>query len=281
MSGAVFLMVIGAALLHAIWNATVKGGQDKALGMTAVVIGQGVCGLALLPLAPMPEAAAWPYIAASVALHLGYQLFLMQAYRIGDLTQVYPIARGSAPILVALSSVVFLGVELALMETAGLLTISVGLISLVLVRRSDGLRNPKAAALALGTGCFIAAYSLCDGLGAREAGTALGFYAWASMLNAVAFAGIAAVGRPRLLRGLPSAWRTLVIGGGASFAAYALVVQAFTEAPITLVTALRETSIVFALLIGVVVLRERLDLAKLVSTMITLAGAAMLRLSRG
>lgn len=281
MSLAIFLSVLGAAALHALWNAVVKGGRDKGVAMAAVVIGQGACGAALLPFVPAPAAESWGLLALSVALHVGYQVFLLQAYKRGDLTQVYPIARGSAPILVAAVSVGFLGVELSLGETAGILAISLGLASLVLVRQSDGLRNPAAAGLALATGCFIAAYSLADGFGARQAGTAVGFYGWVSLLNAVVFAGFAAVARPRLLRGLPGAWRTVAVGGGASFAAYAIVVHAFTQAPIALVTALRETSIVFALLIGVVFLRERLDLAKLVSTMITLTGAALLRVSKG
>ena len=135
--------------------------------------------------------------------------------------------------------------------------------------------------LALTTGCFIASYSLIDGLGAREAGTALGYYGWLTIGNALAFGAITAVVRPSALKWVPpQALRLTLIGGGASYAAYALVVWSFTQAPIALVTALRETSIVFALLIGVFVLREKLSLAKVVSTMIVLAGVLMTRLGR-
>lgn len=277
----VFLVVMLAAALHAVWNALVKGGQDKTLNMSAVVVGQGLSGLVCLPFVAVPAPESWPWIALSIGLHIGYQLFLIGAYRIGDLTQVYPIARGTAPILVVAISVLILGVELSAMELAGVLVIGAGIISLWLVRQSDGLRNPKAALLAVITGCFIAAYSMGDGHGARLAGTAVGFFAWSALGNAIIFVVLAGIAKPRLVTGLPSAWRTIVIGGGASFAAYAMVVWGFTQAPIALVTALRETSIVFALVIGVVLLKERLDLWKVVSTMITICGAALLRLSKG
>ncbi|HUF55673.1 MAG TPA: DMT family transporter [Thermohalobaculum sp.] len=280
MSLGVFIAVLAAAALHATWNALVKGGVDKALGMTAVVLGSGLFALAALPLVATPAPESWPYVVASIALHLGYQLFLLMSYRIGDLTQVYPIARGTAPLIVAAFSVTVLGVELARLELAGVIVIGTGIISLSLVRRRDGLRNPRAAATAVVTGCFIAAYSLVDGTGARAAGTGVGFYGWVAAGNALAMLVFAALARPRLLRALPQAAGVAVAGGGASFAAYALVVWAFTQAPIALVTALRETSIVFALLIGVVFLKERLDLARVVSIMLTIGGAALLRLAR-
>ena len=280
MSTGVFLAVLAAALLHATWNALVKGGGDKAVAMCAVVLGHAPFALAALSFAATPLPASWPYVAASIALHLGYQLFLLMSYRIGDLTQVYPIARGTAPLLVAAFSVLVLGVALAPLELAGVVVIGAGIISLSLVRRHDGLRNPRAAATAAVTGVFIAAYSLVDGMGARAAGTAVGFYGWVAVGNAAAMLVLVGLARPRLVRALPQAAGVAVVGGGASFAAYALVVWAFTQAPIALVTALRETSIVFALLIGVVFLKERLDLARVVSTMLTIGGAALLRLAR-
>ena len=153
--------------------------------------------------------------------------------------------------------------------------------SLVFVRSSAGLRNPGAAAMALVTGCFIASYSLCDGLGARQAGTAVGYYAWLTLINAALFAVIIRVAKPGTIRLVVTDGRMLaIVGGGASFLAYALVTWAFTQAPIALVTALRETSIVFALIIGVVFLKEPLNLVKVASTMATLVGVAILRVSR-
>ena len=281
METTVFLIVLVAALLHATWNAVVKGGADKHLGMTAVVLGHIPISIVAILLVPLPDFASWPYFLAGIVLHIGYQLFLLNSYRIGDLTQVYPIARGTAPILVALVSVLVLGVTLTTSQLLPVFMIAIGIMSLTLVRQRDGLRNPRAAALAFVTGCFIAGYSLNDGLGAREAGTAVGFYAWLSLVNAVLFAGIMRVMKPGLLTRVPTeGLRAFLFGGPASFAAYALVVWAFTQAPIALVTALRETSIIAALLIGVFFLKERLDLAKVASTVITLTGAILLRFAR-
>jgi drug/metabolite transporter (DMT)-like permease len=281
METTVFLIVLVAALLHATWNAVVKGGADKHLGMTAVVLGHIPISIVAILLVPLPDFASWPYFLAGIVLHIGYQLFLLNSYRIGDLTQVYPIARGTAPILVALVSVLVLGVTLTTSQLLPVFMIAIGIMSLTFVRQRDGLRNPRAAALAFVTGCFIAGYSLNDGLGAREAGTAVGFYAWLSLVNAVLFAGIMRVMKPGLLTRVPTeGLRAFLFGGPASFAAYALVVWAFTQAPIALVTALRETSIIAALLIGVFFLKERLDLAKVASTVITLTGAILLRFAR-
>jgi len=272
---------MAAAVLHAIWNAVVKGGHDKHLGMAAIVLGHAPIAVVALLIAPTPDPASWPYLIAGVALHVGYQFFLLTSYRIGDLTQVYPIARGTAPMLVAGVSVVFLGVTLSTNELLPILMIAIGVMSLSLVRQQDGLRNSRAAALAFATGCFIAGYSLVDGLGARQAGTALGFYGWLSLFNALVFALITVVAKPGLIRRIHiDAVPALVFGGTASFAAYGLVIWAFTQAPIALVTALRETSIIFALLIGVFFLKERLDLAKVVSTVVTLSGAILLRFAR-
>lgn len=277
----VLLIVLFAAALHATWNALVKGASDKLVSMTAVVLGHAPFALLALPFVPLPDAAAVPYVVAGAALHVGYQLFLLWAYRHGDLTQVYPVARGTAPLIVAAVSVLIFREALTTLQLVAIATIGCGIMSLVLVRGGQGLHNPAGALLALVTGCFVAGYSMVDGYGARAAGTAVGFYAWLAILNAVAFAVIVAVTSPGTLRTtIRSHRKIMAIGGGASFAAYALVVWAFTQAPIAVVTALRETSIVFALLIGVFFLKERLNLVKLVSAMLTMPGALMLRFSK-
>jgi drug/metabolite transporter (DMT)-like permease len=281
MSTGVFFIILIAALLHAGWNALVKNGTDKALGVNAVVLGQGIFGAVTLFFVPAPNMASWGYILAGVALHTGYQLFLTAAYRIGDLTQVYPIARGTAPLLVALFSVMFLSVVLSVHELLAIALIGLGIMSLSLTRHAQGQSNGLAAVLALTTGCFIASYSLVDGLGARIAGSPLGFYGWLSILNAILMLSITRLHQPVLLPKIWRAWKVAIFGGGASFTAFALIIYAFTIAPIALVTALRETSIIFALLIGVFFLKERLNLIKLISTMITISGVILLRLGKG
>jgi drug/metabolite transporter (DMT)-like permease len=281
MSLPVMIIVLFAALLHASWNFLVKRNDDKHLSMSAVVLGHTPFALIALLFAPLPNPESIPYILGGAGLHVGYQLFLLASYRIGDLSQVYPLARGSAPLIVAGVSVTLLGLHLSWLELAAVTTIGTGIMSLALVRRSDGLRNGRAALLAIITGGFIASYSLVDGLGAREAGTALGFYGWLSTVNAVVFATIMRIVQPGIVtRVVCQDWRLALRGGGASFVAYAMVTWAFTVAPIPLVTALRETSIVFALLLGVFVLKERLDLMKVLATLCTVLGIGLLRVNR-
>jgi drug/metabolite transporter (DMT)-like permease len=283
MSVSVFFAVLLAACLHAIWNALVKGGIDQHATMLAVVLGHVPIACLLLPFAQPIAPGALPWIIGSVALHLGYQLFLIAGYKAGDLTLVYPIARGAAPILVTLVSILVLGTTFTQTELLGTFLITLGLFSLAFVRRQDTNRNKRAVVMALVTGAFIAAYSLVDGTGAREAQTALGYWTWAALGNAAAFALWTAVKQPQAFHQILAYKATLrsgIIGGTASFVAYGLVIWAFTQAPIALVAALRETSIVFALIIGVGVLKERLDLVKVVSIFMTVLGAIILRANR-
>ena len=281
MTTTVFLVVIAAALLHALWNALLKSGTDKFVGMSAVMMGQAPLAVVAALSFPPPDSESLPYLFAGIALHVGYQIFLTLAYRVGDLSQVYPIARGVAPLIVAAVSVGVLGVVLNLPEIIGVATIGIGIISLALVRKETGQRNLTAATLALVTGCFIAAYSLVDGLGARVSGSAIAFYGWLAIGSTIGFTSTMLIWRPGIVRtALATQKLRGLMGGSASFIAFALVIWAFTQAPIALVTALRETSIVFAVLIGVFFLKERLSLAKLVSTILTLAGAVLLRFAR-
>jgi drug/metabolite transporter (DMT)-like permease len=281
MSTLVFFAVIGAAVLHAAWNALVKSGVDKTLVMGAIVLGHLPPALIAVLFVPMPAFESLPYLVGGILLHVGYQVFLLKSYQTGDLTQVYPIARGSAPLLVALFSVAILGLRLDLIEIIAILIIGCGIISLALVRRADGKRNGNAAILAFTTGVFIASYSLVDGLGARLSGNSLGFLSWLAIGNGIIMAAYLMLRSPNTLIGIATKGRLVFLfGGGASFVAYAIVIWAFTQAPIALVTALRETSIIFALLIGVFFLKERLDLMKVLSTMFTLIGAILLCFAR-
>ncbi|TKB23495.1 hypothetical protein FCL47_22330 [Desulfopila sp. IMCC35006] len=277
----VMLVVLLAATLHASWNFLIKRNEDKHIGMTAVVLGHTPFALVVLLFSPLPRLESLPYIVIGALLHTGYQLFLLYSYRIGDLSQVYPLARGVAPLIVAVVSLTILGTHLGTIELTGIAIIGTGIMSLSLVRRSDGFRNYKAAFLAIITGGFIAAYSLVDGLGARVATTALGFYGCLSILNAIFFSIVIRFLKPGTIKTVSQKNYKLALSGGcASFIAYALVIWAFTMAPIAVVTALRETSIIFALFLGVFVLKERLDLIKVFASMVTLVGAGLLRINR-
>lgn len=278
LSNSVLLAVILAALLHASWNAAVKGGSDKLTQMAAVTIGHvpyAAIGLLILP--PI-DWAAWPYLIAGGALHFGYQIFLVQSYKMGDLSQVYPIARGTAPLVVTLVSVVFLSVPLSALQIIGILCIAGGILSIGLSSRSP--TAGKATIAAIITGCFIASYSLVDGLGARVAMSPVAFYCWLAFLNAALMgAYIHFIGHRNPLT-LPTGNPLIFWGGGfASFAAYSLVVWAFFQAPIALVTALRETSMIFALIIGYLFMNERLNRTKIIAVTLTLTGVLIVRLN--
>lgn len=277
----VFLAVILAAFLHASWNALVRGGQDRTTAMAAVMLGQALFGAACLPVLPFPAAESWPWLLSSVVLHLGYQFFLLEAYKTGGLSEVYPLARGTAPLVVAAVSVGALGVVLSTTEWMGILLISCGLVSLVIVGAGGVYKLPgRATVMALCTSLFIAAYSIVDGMGARVSDSPVAYFGWLALIDTVIFLPLLAIWKPQEVRAVPRAWRVVLIGGFASFAAYALVVWAFTQAPIATVAALRETSILFALAIGVGVLGERLDARRILAAMLTLAGAILLRLGK-
>ena len=281
MSLVTFVAVLGAALLHASWNTLLKSGNDKVLSMAGIVVGHIPFGIAALFFVPFPSTQSLPYLGASIVLHAGYQFFLLKSYQIGDLTQVYPLARGSAPILVTVFSVVVLGVKLESLQLLAVLVITTGIISLALARRDDGQFNFKANKFALITGLFIASYSMVDGLGARVSENSWGFYSCLTIGNGIVVICYLVLTKPVTLVDLASKGRKVfVIGGGASFLAYGIVTWAFTQAPIALVMALRETSIIFALLMGVFFLKERLSFIKVCSTFLTLFGAMLLRFTK-
>lgn len=271
----VFIVVILAAALHAGWNAALKASRDKAVTTAAIVVGHSPFALIAAMLSPVPDGGSLPYLLGGAVLHLGYQLFLMWAYRHGELSQIYPVARGVAPVLIALLSCVFLGQDAG----GGVLWV-VGLIAsgLMLMAVQSGVRL-YGMGPALLCGVFIASYSLVDGMGAGVAGTALGFYAWLSLLNAALMVLVMGVARPQVLKSIVTTGRfAALVGGAGSFAAYALVIWAFTQAPIVLVSALRETSILFALALARFTLGERVGRLRLLSVLFIVMGAALSRL---
>lgn len=280
MSTTVFVAVLVAALLHAGWNAIVKGSDDKTLGVLAMALGHLPFAAVALLIMPFPATASLPFVLLGGLIHTGYCLFLAGAYRRGDLGHVYPIARGVAPLIVTVISVGLLGTVLGAGQLLGIGAITLGLVSLALVQPA-GPTTMNATRLALITGVFIAMYSLNDGHGARlSGGSPVAYYSLVCMVNAITLLPIVMLRETGILARTLARPRQVLLSGGGSFLAYSIVVWAFVEAPIPLVTALRETSIVFALLIGVFLMNERLSLGKLAATLLTLAGAAAIRLAR-
>lgn len=277
----VFIVVLLAALCHAIWNAFIKVAGDRLVFMAVLLAGSGMGALSATPFLPLPAPESWPYIALSILLHQGYTIFLILAYRYGDLSHVYPLARGSAPLIVAFLSVTLIGEQLTRHALLAVFIMGVGIMTLLLTRGAQNLRNPWAVFFALGTGLFIAGYTITDGVGARLAGSAHSYAAW--MLGLEAIPIVTFVLWKRKMRALPQInriWKPAMLMGLISLAAYWTVIWAMSVAPIALVAALRETSIIFAVLFGVLFLKERLSLARLASTFLTLAGVALLKVSR-
>ena len=279
MSFIVFAAVVFAAVLHASWNAVAKSQSDKLLTMTALVFGSAFWGALLLPMTNAPHPQSYIYIAVGVVLHVGYQIVLQASYKLGDLSLVYPISRGTAPLIVMVFSVVVWQIDFEPVTLMGVVAIILAVFCLAFTKNGAGGRNPKAVVFALMTACFIASYSLTDGTGARLSGDPLGYYARLTIANGVFFIPFVLFKKPVLvMRAFQQQKMIMFFGGFASFAAFAIVMWAFTQAPIAMVTALRESSIMFAMMIGVFFFKEKFGLLKLAATILTLLGMILLRL---
>ena len=265
------LFVLSAALLHASWNALLKAGADRLWTMAVMCVAIALVCAALAPIVAAPAPASWACICASGILHVGYNLCLVRTYRSGDLGQTYPIARGVSPLLVSLGASLFAGELPAPINIVGVLLVSGGIVSLAFL--GERLTSESLLA-ALATGCFIGAYSVMDGVGARLSGAPIGYTVWMCLLWGVLMplAYLLIRGRHFVIR---SARETLVAaaGGLVSLVAYGIVVLAMTRAPMGPVSAFRETSVVFAALLGRVVLGERLTRHRIGACMIIASGA--------
>ncbi|TAJ72586.1 MAG: EamA family transporter [Phenylobacterium sp.] len=256
---AVFFAVLAAALMHASWNAVVRVGLDRFNSILLLSMTQSALALALLPFVPVPAAASWPWAAAAALLHTGYKLFLIRAYQHGDLSQIYPLARGAAPPIVAVGGVILLGEHLPPTGWAAVALIAGG-VALMAARGGSGTTRLSGQALgyALATAGFVAGYTLVDGQGARLAGSATAFAMWMFVGDGLVMLAYAMVTRgPKAPLAVASSWRTGLPAGALSLGSYWIALWAFTRAPVALVAALRETSVLFAMLIGVLVLKER------------------------
>ena len=278
MSLTVFIVVIFAAFLHATWNAMVKNEKDKYLAVSGIVFGHVPASIVVIFLIPSPSVESIPYIILSAILHNGYQWFLLSAYKFGDYTKVYPIARGSAPIFVSIVSLIFFAVVLSRFELLGIAVICLGILSLSF-QDSTSIRNRKAIIYALITGSFIMGYSITDGYGARISASVLSYMGWSFILNAFLFAILLNfMKQPGIITRVAKDGKFIFfVGGTISYLVYAIIVWGFTQAPIPVVTALREISIVFALLIGTFFLKEKFTYLKTTAVLTIFIGVILLK----
>jgi len=280
MENFVFLAVLFAAACHAGWNALIKVGLDPLSTTTLISLGAGLVALALVPLAGVPAWAAWPWLIASVIVHLCYFASLIESYRTGDLGQVYPIARGSAPLMTAAATTVFIGEKLSLIGWTGILLLVAG----VLLLSARGGRelaevDRRAIGFALFTALTICAYSVVDGIGARLSTNPNAYSLWL-------FIGIAVVmlpyaiyrDGPDVIPAMRRFWRRGFAGGALQLLSYGIAILAMTAAPIAIVATLRETSVLFGAVIAVVVLKEPLRAARVVAACLIVCGLILIRL---
>lgn len=272
------LVVLFAAVLHAGWNALVRASPDKFVDTGLLLWGAGVLTACLLPFVPAPAHDSWPYLAASVLIHVAYFTLVAFSYRGGDLSFVYPLMRGSAPVFSAIAAIFLLHELPSPGSWAGVLLISAGVILLAGDSWRSGSFRPASAMFALANAGVIVVYTLVDAQGARLSGHAFSYTGWMFLLTAALSSGIfiAAQGR-RMLRHVRFGWRRGLLGGACTLASYGLALWAMTRAPVAAVAALRETSVVFAAIFAACFLKETISRWRYTSIFLVSAGAVAIK----
>lgn len=278
MSASVFFLVLAAAAMHASWNALLKVRGDRFIAVLLMSFGMGVVALPLLPFMAIPHGSAWMWLVMSICLQTGYKYFLTRAYATGDFAVAYPLARGSAPLLTTLGSVALLGEAPGPIAIMGIVILCIGVVMMSLRSRGEGFGG-RSALFALTTAAFIAGYTLTDGIGARSALDGISYIVWLFVLDGVVSLVLCLFLRgSRTFPAMRSEWKIMLGGGLLGATAYGIAVWAMTKAPIAAVAALRETSILFAMLLSVFLLGETISRRRIVAALIIVAGVLALRL---
>jgi drug/metabolite transporter (DMT)-like permease len=273
----VTLAVLAAAVTHATWNAIAHGIKDQTLAFALIGIGGITVSIPLVIVAALPRSSSWPYLLASIAIHVFYNLLLMQCYRLGEFSQVYPLARGISPLVVTILAAMFVHEHLGLLQVAGVVVVSAGLAFLVF----GGRRPGRGAFLAaVGTGLTIAAYTTVDGVGVRLSASPVGYIGWLMVLQSLCVPLFAAVRRRDVLLKQPRRILLAALAAGAlSVLAYGLVLWAQTRGALAPIAALRETSVIFGAIIGTLVFREPFGRTRIIATVLVVAGIVLLNVA--
>ena len=276
MAPEIAMLVLLAAFLHAGWNALVKSASDRLLVISAVAFAQCMAGILVMPFVPAPAPASWPAIACSTVFHYFYYLFLYQAYRFGDLSQVYPLARGLAPVVVAIGAAVLGREILSPPAIIGVIITSLGIASITFFQKPSLTKNPSALFFALGTGAIIAGYTVADGIGVRLSNSPFGYISWLFFLEFPVILFVIYRRRGRLFSVLQREWKSFAGTGISSVFAYGIVIFAVNFAPMAAVSALRESSVIMAALIGILFLGERPWQQRVGAAVVVVLGVAMI-----
>jgi uncharacterized membrane protein len=275
----VFLIVLFSAVLHALWNSMASKYKNKNVSIPAIVYGHVPACIIAVIILPLPSADSIPYIILSAIIHQGYQNFLLVAYQSGKFTTVYPVARGFGPLVATLISIFVLGVYLKTYTLISILLISSGIMLIGLFSKSV-INNYKILYTSLATGIFIGIYSIIDGYGARISESAISYMSWVFILSALIFPLVLRLrNQKNILRKTLTEGKTIFwLGGFFSYIAYVITVWAFTKAPIPIVSALRESSILVAMFIGYFFLKEKINTYKIISIILIFSGVIGLKL---
>ncbi|SRR5581483_4362445 len=274
------LIVLLGAFLHAAWNALVKSATDKLIDTSLILGGAAVLSVLALPFLPIPAMPSWPYAFASFVIHIGYFALVAAAYRFGDMSYCYPLMRGTGPLIVAVLSGVVIGETLSPLAWAGVLLVCGGVLGLTLAyRHPTGGSIALPTLFALANACVIALYTFVDGIGVRLSGSPVAYTMWGFLLCAIALIAWVTVRRPAAVAArIREQWLWALIGGACTLVSYVLALWAMTRAPIAPVAALRETSILFGMLLASFALKERFGWARPAAAAIVVCGIAALRL---
>jgi len=273
------IIVLFAAVLHAGWNSLVRASSDKFSNTVLIVLGAAVWMVFLLPVTSIPAPESWPYLAASVIIHVAYFSLVAFSYQDGELSFVYPLMRGSAPVISAIAAALLINESPSPGGWAGVFLISCGILVLAGDSWRSGSFRSAPAIFALGNACVIALYTLVDGKGVRLSGNAFSYTGWIFLLTAPVLLAISAAGKGgKILQSIKTGWHRGLLGGACTLASYGLALWAMTRAPIALVAALRETSVVFAAVIASFFLKEPITRVRYASILTVCAGAVAIKI---
>ncbi len=274
------IAVLLGALLHASWNALIRGSTDRTLDTVLVVMGAALIAACLLPFAPLPAAASWPFLIASGLIHIVYFMLVALSYRHGELSFAYPIMRGSAPAASAIAAALLLAESPPAGGWLGILLISSGVMLLAAESWRAGAFRGHAALFELATAATIVIYTLVDGLGARQSNHAAAYTGWVFVLTAIPLLMLFMLRDAKATANyLGQHWRRGLFGGLCTLGSYGLALWAMTHAPIALVAALRETSVVFGALLAAMLLHERISRTRWAAILIVLSGAVAIKMA--
>jgi uncharacterized membrane protein len=276
-TGALYALVLAAAVAHASWNALIKGSSDRLLMLTSMRVVGFSLGILVAVWVPLPSAQSIPYLVAAACIHYIYYVMMLNAYRVGDMSQVYPISRGIAPVLVAILAVLFADEVMGSVMTVAVLILSLGIVSLAM---SGRVFNREAVFFALLTGVAIASYSFLSGIGVRKSGSVLAYIAWLEIATSVGMVAVMFMRKKSDAADFVRAkWRTGLVAGLLSASGYGIALWAMSILPLAPVVAVRETSVVFAAVIGSVALREGFALSRTAAAIAVLVGIILMALA--